>query len=69
MLLLLLALTIGHRVVAVRARVVRGDHTGITLVEHELGRRLLPDFCLLCHLGSSCLVGRGHRSGLLLLQL
>ena len=48
------------------ARVVRSNHTGITLVEHELGRRLLPDFCLLCHLGS--LIGRRHR-GLLLLQL
>ena len=46
--LLYITLPVGHRVVPLCAR-MQSDHAGITLVEHELGRRLLPDFCMLCH--------------------
>ena len=31
---------------------MRRYDAGVTLVEHELGRRLLPDFRLLCHLSN-----------------
>ena len=61
LLIVLSAISIGHWVISICV-CMRSDVAGITLVEHELGRRLLLAFCLLCHLSNFI----GHRRLLVL---